>query len=301
MSSPDADAVVLLPATGGFLVDIVITGRRTEVTERFRRQAEEKLVKVSQFNPGAHRIDVELSHERNPRQSSQCERVEITVRDKGPVIRAEACAEDPLAALDIAFGKLLERLRRMGDRKKVHHGRHAPVSVRGAGLLPTSEPAGHGVEVAATVAGGGIGLAVAERSALNGNQLNGDHVHDSDGTIRDGHLHDSQLPGSSRAGTAVADPAFDELADLADRGDLPEGAEDLADSPVVIRTKDHTATPMTIDQALYEMELVGHDFYLFVDAACGKPSVVYRRRGWNYGVIRLALAPVAQEEMARQS
>ena len=46
---------------------------------------------------------------------------------------------------------------------------------------------------------------------------------------------------------------------------------------------------MTLDQALYEMELVGHDFYLFVDAETGRPSVVYRRRGWSYGVIRLRL------------
>jgi hypothetical protein len=47
---------------------------------------------------------------------------------------------------------------------------------------------------------------------------------------------------------------------------------------------------MTLDQALYEMELVGHDFYLFVDADGGQPSVVYRRRGWNYGVIRLRVS-----------
>ena len=44
---------------------------------------------------------------------------------------------------------------------------------------------------------------------------------------------------------------------------------------------------MTLDQALYEMELVGHDFFLFVDADRGAPSVVYRRRGYDYGVIRL--------------
>jgi hypothetical protein len=44
---------------------------------------------------------------------------------------------------------------------------------------------------------------------------------------------------------------------------------------------------MSLDQALYEMELVGHDFYLFVDVDAGVPSVVYRRRGWSYGVIRL--------------
>jgi ribosomal subunit interface protein len=248
-------------------VDIVITGRRTEVTDRFRRLAEEKLAKVSQFTPSAYRIDVELSHERNPRQSSHCERVEITVRDKGPVIRAEACAEDPLASLDIAFGKLLERLRRMGDRKKVHHGRHAPVSVRGSSMLTASDLDGG--------PGSGVGTAVAERPSADG-----DHSH----VGQNGHVH-----GSRSNGAAVKDSDYDEFTDLVGRADLPAGAEDLADSPVVIRTKDHTASPMTIDQALYEMELVGHDFYLFVDAACGKPSVVYRRRGWNYGVIRLAV------------
>jgi len=262
-------------------VDIVITGRRTEVTDRFRRLAEEKLAKVSQFTPSAYRIDVELSHERNPRQSSHCERVEITVRDKGPVIRAEACAEDPLASLDIAFGKLLERLRRMGDRKKVHHGRHAPVSVRGGSMLSGSEPAGS--------AGSSVGTAIAERPLEDG-----DHSHAS----RNGHVHSSANGSRRPNGTVIEDPAFDELADLVGRADLPEGAEDLADSPVVIRTKDHSATPMTIDQALYEMELVGHDFYLFVDAACGKPSVVYRRRGWNYGVIRLV---VEQEAIVQPS
>jgi ribosomal subunit interface protein len=261
-------------------VDIVITGRRTEVTDRFRRLAEEKLAKVSQFTPSAYRIDVELSHERNPRQSNTCERVEITVRDKGPVIRAEACAEDPLASLDIAFGKLLERLRRMGDRKKVHHGRHAPVSVRGSNMLSGSVPAG---------AASGVGTAVVERPL-------DDSDHDHAG--QNGHVHGAANGARRSGGVDVEDPAFDDLADLVGRADLPEGAEALADSPVVIRTKDHTAAPMTIDQALYEMELVGHDFYLFVDAACGKPSVVYRRRGWNYGVIRLA---VEQEAKATPS
>ena len=258
-------------------MDIVITGRRTEVTDRFRRLAEEKLAKVSQFTPSAYRIDVELSHERNPRQSSHCERVEITVRDKGPVIRAEACAEDPLASLDIAFGKLLERLRRMGDRKKVHHGRHAPVSVRGGSMLTASDLDGG--------PGSGVGTAVAERPSTDG-----EHSH----VGQNGHVHDDANGSRRPAGDVIED--IDEFADLVGRADLPEGAEDLADSPVVIRTKDHTATPMTIEQALYEMELVGHDFYLFVDAACGKPSVVYRRRGWNYGVIRLAVEQEAKTQ-----
>ncbi len=230
-------------------MDIVITGRRMDVSDRFKRFAEEKLTKVTQFAPRAHRIDVELSHERNPRQSHTCEKVEITVRDRGPVIRAEACAEDAMAALDLATTRLVERLRRLRDRKKVHHGRQTPVSVRSAEALAT------GAEVAADLQPGTVaGLAVAERPS-------------------------DRLDGSE----PDADPDWVQPS----RADLPDGAQDLADSPVVIRTKDHEAHPMTIDQALYEMELVGHDFYLFIDAACGKPSVVYRRRGWNYGVIRL--------------
>ena len=238
-------------------MDIVITGRHVEVSDRFRRIAEEKLAKVSQLSPTAFRIDLELSHERNPRQSSQCERVEITVSDRGPVIRAEACGQDELSALDIAFGKLLERLRRMGDRKKVHHGRHAPATVRGAGANGRAGAIAH------------AGIALAERP-LEGVAANG---------------------STPKARSPLDDAAEEEdgFAATMDWANLPEGAEALADSPVVIRTKDHPAAPMTIDQALYEMELVGHDFYLFVDAACGKPSVVYRRRGWSYGVIRLAV------------
>lgn len=208
-------------------MEIVITGRRSEVPDRFRRLAEDRLAKIGQLAPKAHRVDVELSHERNPRQSQTKERVEITVRGKGPVIRAEASAEDTAAALDLAFGKLLERLRRTRDRRKVHHGRQTPMSVRQ--VSPELEAA-----------------------ALDG-----------------------VLP--------EPEPVEGPLDGMEDEG-----------SPMVIRTKDHTAVPMTLDQALYEMELVGHDFFLFVDADSGLPSVVYRRRGWNYGVIRLQVGePVA--------
>jgi hypothetical protein len=59
------------------------------------------------------------------------------------------------------------------------------------------------------------------------------------------------------------------------------------DGPLVVREKTHAATPMALDQALYEMELVGHDFYLFVDSDTKQPSVVYRRHGYDYGVIHL--------------
>jgi hypothetical protein len=93
--------------------------------------------------------------------------------------------------------------------------------------------------------------------------------------------------------TAVLDPLVaDEVPDIdvpAPRGH--EHDEHPADpDPVpgrVVRRKVHTAEPMTVDDALSRMELVGHDFYLFADAESGEPSVVYRRRGYDYGVIRL--------------
>jgi ribosomal subunit interface protein len=63
---------------------------------------------------------------------------------------------------------------------------------------------------------------------------------------------------------------------------------DFGESPVVIRRKTFESTPMTVDDALYHMELVGHDFYLFHDSETDKPSVVYRRKGWDYGVLTLS-------------
>jgi ribosomal subunit interface protein len=63
---------------------------------------------------------------------------------------------------------------------------------------------------------------------------------------------------------------------------------DFGESPVVIRRKEFAGNPMSVDDALYHMELVGHDFYLFHDLETGKPSVVYRRKGWNYGVLTLS-------------
>jgi ribosomal subunit interface protein len=67
----------------------------------------------------------------------------------------------------------------------------------------------------------------------------------------------------------------------------PELAPDFGESPVVIRRKQFEGKSMSVDDALYQMEMVGHDFYLFLDEATQKPSVVYRRKGWNYGVISL--------------
>ncbi|MGL5809111.1 MAG: ribosome hibernation-promoting factor, HPF/YfiA family [Nocardioides sp.] len=79
------------------------------------------------------------------------------------------------------------------------------------------------------------------------------------------------------------DPGFDQFGQEHAVGPI----EVAGDGPLVVREKTHAATPMTLDQALYEMELVGHDFYLYVDKASERPSVVYRRRGYDYGVISL--------------
>ena len=120
-------------------MEIVVAGRHTEVLPKYRAHVEQKLAKVEQLAPRAQRIDVVVSHETNPRQAGSSERVELTVVDRGPVIRAEACADDRYAALDLALGKLLERLRRTRDRRKDHrnHTPIAPVDVR----PPEPEPA----------------------------------------------------------------------------------------------------------------------------------------------------------------
>lgn len=65
------------------------------------------------------------------------------------------------------------------------------------------------------------------------------------------------------------------------------GLEVTGDGPLVVREKIFPATPLTLAQALDEMELVGHDFFLYVDAETSAPSVVYRRKAYDYGVIHL--------------
>ncbi|MBK1785720.1 ribosome hibernation-promoting factor, HPF/YfiA family [Prauserella cavernicola] len=101
------------------------------------------------------------------------------------------------------------------------------------------------------------------------------------------------LAGAQRsAATAVMEaPAEPMEAVSAEEIELPEqrwddGVTDYEPGRIV-REKQHSAEPMAVDQALYQMELVGHDFYLFNCSDTGKPSVVYRRKGFDYGVIRL--------------
>jgi ribosomal subunit interface protein len=96
--------------------------------------------------------------------------------------------------------------------------------------------------------------------------------------------HGRRTPTSVALATASAVAVIDRV----DVTDELEGDELLEDGPGrVVREKEHPAKPMNVDQALFEMELVGHDFYLFADADTGRPTVVYRRHAYDYGVIRL--------------
>jgi ribosomal subunit interface protein len=221
-------------------MEIIVKGRQLTVPARFRQHAAAKLAKLEKLDQKAVRVDVEVSEERNPRQSDRRERVELTVRSRGPAIRAEAAADDRYTALDLAFAKLESRLRRAADRRKVKHGE----CVRSPGVLVAEEES----------------FASPPEARLNGH-----------GLVR------------PRSGDQDGGPEFDG----AERGGNLIPIEMEGDGPLVLREKVHAAKPMTIDQALLEMELVGHDFYLFHDRECDRFSVVYRRRGYDYGVIRL--------------
>lgn len=220
-------------------MDIVVKGRKTEVPERFRKHVAEKLKldKIQKFDAKVIRLDVEVSKEHNPRQADRSDRVEITLRHRGPVIRAEAAAPDAYAALDLAAEKLESRLRRRHDKR---------TSRRGSGRIPASD-------VASTVP---------DAATLNGN---------------------------GELGAPTAEPADEPT--VTKIGPL----EVQGEGPIIVREKTHKAAPMTLDQALYEMELVGHDFYLFVDSDTKQPSVVYRRHAYDYGVIHLDPDPLVEE------
>ncbi|WP_298037758.1 ribosome hibernation-promoting factor, HPF/YfiA family [uncultured Microbacterium sp.] len=103
----------------------------------------------------------------------------------------------------------------------------------------------------------------------------------------------------SLAGIDVQPASVDVLEAVA-TGAVPVQAEEEEEvySPVVIRTKEFDAEWMTVEEAVDRMELVGHDFFLFIDARSDRPSVVYRRKGWDYGVIALTAETAAAAVLA---
>ena len=210
-------------------MEIVVTGRHTQIKQRFRDVVESKMNRVTAIAPDAQRVQIVLSHEGNPRQADTAKRVEITVIAGRTVVRAEASSADEFSALDMALDKLTLRLRRTRDRRKDHRrGYSDPVPVDLGVVEPTPEV-------------------------------------------------EEPVEANNSPAEAVA----------AELGPGESVEVQVGDTPIVIRRKLHIAEPMTIDEALYEMELIGHDFFLFVNKETGRPSVVYHRHGWSYGVFEI--------------
>jgi ribosomal subunit interface protein len=230
-------------------MDINIVGRNLDITDRFREYATEKTAKVSHLAERAISFEIKVRRH-SEKLGSQIgnDRVELTLVGPGAVVRAEATGADKYAAFDVAIQKLLERVRRAKDRRKVH---------RGGQRRPTS------LREASTDGFSGVGIAAAPVAVLD--------------QVRTGSI-----------------PVVSDEAEAA-----PEAEDDYC--PVVIRTKVFASVPMSVDDALYYMELVGHDFYLFIDHDTERPSVVYRRKGWDYGVISLDEEAEELQEVATAS
>src|SRR4051794_41797452 len=107
-------------------MDIVLNSRHCELTDRFRGHVEEKLARLEKHDHRVIRVEVEVEKERNPRQADRAVRVELTAFTKGPVVRAEAAAEDKLAALDLALDRMAAQMRRASDRRRGPRGRPPP-------------------------------------------------------------------------------------------------------------------------------------------------------------------------------
>lgn len=206
-------------------MDIIVSGRHCHISDTIREQVTERVATVERFKDRVQRVEVEFTVNETKGSPDDAVEAEITLRSKGPVVRAEATAEDKMVAFDKAMERLKTQLRKASDRRKHHKGlRHH------TGALSHPE----------------VPL-------------------------------DSLLPTES-------DQGID--ANGADKH-VVAGIEVTGNGPLVVREKEFAATPLTLEQALDEMELVGHDFFLFQDATSGRPSVVYRRKAYDYGVIHL--------------
>ena len=198
-------------------MDVVVTSRRCQLTDAFRDHVSEKLESLEKLKDRIIRAEVMVICS-DSRQPDQKIRVEITLIGKGPVVRAEATADDKTAAFEHALDRLRTQLRKASDRRKVHHGLRSGSSVKDVEAVPVE---------------------------MDEEELSDVHT--------------------------IA------------------GLEVHGDGPLVVREKNFSGTPLTLAQALDEMELVGHDFFLYLDAESSRPSVVYRRKAYDYGVIHLAV------------
>jgi ribosomal subunit interface protein len=202
-------------------MDVVVASRRCQLTDAFRDHVSDKLNSLEKLKERIIRAEVMVTLSDAKRQPEQAVSVEITLNGKGPVVRAEAFADDKMVAFEHALDRLKTQLLRASDRRKTHRG------LRGAPSLKVAD-------------------AVLESPEVEETDVR--HV---------------------------------------------AGLDVQGDGPLVVREKNFAGTPLTLAQALDEMELVGHDFFLYVDAESRHPSVVYRRKAYDYGVIHLEVDAVS--------
>ena len=200
-------------------MEIRFTGKNLSISDRFKEYVSEKAGKVEQFAHRPQELNIKVTIFDHNRNAGQEDAVELTVFELGHIVRAEAQASDKFSAFDMAFQKLLQRLRRYSDRHKVHRG------------------------------GAHKNLGASELSASNFSALD------------------------------ITPVDHDLLT-----GEIPIVEETVG---LVIRRKEFKRVPMTSQEAVDQMELLGHDFYLFHDSESDSAAVVYRRKGYSYGVISL--------------
>lgn len=228
------------PDAGQIEATVRIRGRNVTVPDHFVTRIHNKLAPIEKMAPNTiTRFDVVLLHEVNPRIGDARQRMEITVRSKGGVARAESAEDTFITALDVAVAKLMRQIRKARTRNKISmSGHRRPTSVAEA----TAELSQQAVDI----------------SLLD------------------------ELTQHHETEEAPADPYENEVQDMT--------------PGQVVRRKAHADTPMSVDDALSQMELVGHDFFLFRDAETGLPSVVYRRRAYDYGLLALGEATPGSDE-----
>ena len=199
-------------------MDVVVTGRHCTISPELKELVHDRIVTVERLRDRVIRVEVEFSATDGTKNPSDAVEVQITLRSRGPVVRAEAKANDKTIAFEQAFDRLKVQLRKAADRRKTHRGLRTAIFTEETATVPVlEEPETESEESTYEVAG----------LVVNG------------------------------------------------------------DGPLVVREKEFETVPLSLAQALDEMELVGHDFFLYQDSATGKPSVVYRRKAYNYGVIHL--------------
>lgn len=191
--------------------DVVIHAHHAILTDKFKSHASEKLLRIERFALPIRRVDVEVSHEANPRQSDRAFHIELTCDGKGPFVRAEAAAADQYTALDLAVERLEEQLRRLHERSKsISHRRPNPILRE---FLPR------------------------EKATLEV---------------------------------------------------LPDPDVLIENGPFRVELKHPELKDLSIEEAVEQMELSGHYFFMFRNIENGITSILYRKHGYDYGLVQVA-------------